>query len=150
MFIKRHLVTAVNLYCQILLHFSTFILAPVQTGVRSSPVSVDPPSSPSTRSAKATTTSSGSNHNLCPTDDTLLTQKSTLVWTFELLNPLIAIANQQLTFGCFSLAKASVTFAAIFFLSMTIMIESIVWSYVTNNMSPDEIMDDNFCKFSFL
>ena len=32
---------------------------------------------------------------------------------------------------------------------MTIMIESFVWSYVTNNMSPIEIMDNNFSKLLF-
>eukprot|EP00093_Oithona_nana_P008987 08987.XXX_150319_149946_1 [CDS] Oithona nana genome sequencing. len=31
---------------------------------------------------------------------------------------------------------------------MTIMIESFVWSYVTNNMSPIEIMDNNFSIFA--
>ena len=100
-------------------------------------VSVNPPSSPlpSTITVEDTTTSIGSHPYLNPTP-------------FELLNPLFA--NQSLAFGCFSQARASVTFVAILFLSMTVMIESILWSYATNNLSPDEIMDYDFCKLSFL
>ena len=50
-------------------------------------------------------------------------------------------------FACFSKSKASITFAAIVFLSMTIMTESFMWSYVTNNMTPNQIMDDSFGTF---
>ena len=100
-------------------------------------VSVNPPSSPlpSTITVEDTTTSIGSHPYLNPT-------------AFELLNPLFA--NQSLAFGCFSQARASVTFVAILFLSMTVMIESILWSYATNNLSPNEIMDYDFCKLFFL
>ena len=100
-------------------------------------VSVNPPSSPlpSTITVEDTTASIGSHPYLNPTP-------------FELLNPLFA--NQSLAFGCFSQARASVTFVAILFLSMTVMIESILWSYATNNLSPNEIMDYDFCKLSFL
>ena len=100
-------------------------------------VSVNPPSSPlpSTITVEDTTTSIGSHPYLNPTP-------------FELLNPLFA--NQSLAFGCFSQARASVTFVAILFLSMTVMIESILWSYATNNLSPNEIMDYDFCKLFFL
>ena len=55
--------------------------------------------------------------------------------------------NNSLTspnFACFSPNKASITFAAIAFLSMSIMTESFMWSYVTNNMTPKQIMDDSF------
>ena len=80
----------------------------------------------------------------------LMSQKSTLLWTFELINPLQHMGNISNPFDHFSLTRASVTFTAVVFLAMTIMLESILWENVSNDMTPTEIMDDPFSKYNVI
>ena len=110
---------------------------------------VDKPSSVSVQTPTTPTPPEGNTSTSNP-NVSLMSQKSTLLWTFELINPLQYMGNISNPFDHFSLTRASVTFTAVVFLAMTIMLESILWEKVSNDMTPDEIMDDPFSKYNVI